>query len=76
MTAIAVGGAAVWIYLVAGRYGTPFVVAKKVGLGGVVFLLGRFVVVAVHEIAHGLTVSSFFRRECPRGTAPPQCSRG
>jgi len=62
VTAIAVGGAAVWIYLVAGRYGTPFVVAKKVGLGGVVFLLGRFVVVAVHEIAHGLTVSSFGRR--------------
>jgi putative peptide zinc metalloprotease protein len=62
LTAIAVGGAAVWIYLVASRYGTPFVVAKKVGLGGVVFLLGRFVVVAVHEIAHGLTVSSFGRR--------------
>ena len=62
MTAIAVGGMAVWIYLVAGRYGTPFVVAKKVGLGGLVFLLGRFVVVAFHEVAHGLTVSSFGRR--------------
>jgi putative peptide zinc metalloprotease protein len=62
LSAIAVGGAAVWIYLVAGRYGTPFVVAKRVGLGGIVFLLGRFVVVAVHEIAHGLTVSSFGRR--------------
>ena len=34
---------------------TPFVVASKVGLGGLVFLLGRFVVVAVHELAHGLT---------------------
>jgi putative peptide zinc metalloprotease protein len=62
LTAVAVGGAAVWIYLVAGRYGTPFVVAKRVGLGGIVFLLGRFVVVAVHELAHGLTVSSFGRR--------------
>jgi putative peptide zinc metalloprotease protein len=62
MTVLAVGGMAVWIYLVAGRYGTPFVVAKKVGLGGLVFMLGRFVVVAFHEVAHGLTVSSFGRR--------------
>jgi putative peptide zinc metalloprotease protein len=62
LSAVAVGGAAVWIYLVVGRYGTPFVVAKKVGLGGLVFLLGRFVVVAFHEVAHGLTVSSFGRR--------------
>ena len=62
LAAVAVGGAASWVYLVVGRYGTPFVVAKKVGLGGLVFLLGRFVVVAVHEVAHGLTVSSFGRR--------------
>ena len=62
LTTIAVGGMAVWIYLVVGRYGTPFVVANKVGLGGLVFLFGRFVVVAFHEIAHGMTVSSFGRR--------------
>lgn len=55
-------GLATWIYLVAGRYGTPFVVAKKIGLGGLVFMLGRFVMVAFHELAHGLTVASFGRR--------------
>jgi putative peptide zinc metalloprotease protein len=59
---VAVGGLATWIYLVAGRYGTPFVVARKIGLGGLVFLLGRFVMVAFHELAHGLTVASFGRR--------------
>jgi putative peptide zinc metalloprotease protein len=62
LTAIALAGAATWVYLVVGRYGTPFVVASKVGLGGLVFLLGRFVVVAFHEMAHGLTVASFGRR--------------
>jgi Zn-dependent protease len=47
---------------VANRYGTPFVVAKKIGLGGLVFLLGRFAVVAVHELAHGLAMASYGRR--------------
>jgi pSer/pThr/pTyr-binding forkhead associated (FHA) protein/Zn-dependent protease len=55
-------GLAVFPYLVVGRYGTPFVVAQKIGIGGLVFLLGRFLVVAVHETAHGLTMSSFGRR--------------
>ena len=49
-------------YLIAGRYGTPFVVAEKIGLGGLVFLAGRFVVVAVHETAHGLAMASFGRK--------------
>ena len=49
-------------YLVAGRYGTPFVVASKIGLGGLVFLVGRFAVVAMHELAHGLTMASYGRR--------------
>ncbi len=62
LTAIALAGAGTWVYLVVGRYGTPFVVARKVGVGGLVFLLGRFVVVAFHEMAHGLTVASFGRR--------------
>ena len=42
---LAAAGVGVFAYLVAGRYGTPFVVAKKIGLGGLVFLLGRFAVV-------------------------------
>ncbi|MBE2319155.1 FHA domain-containing protein [Solirubrobacter sp. CPCC 204708] len=55
-------GLGAFIYLIAGRYGTPFVVASKIGWGGLVFLLGRFAVVGVHELAHGLTMASFGRR--------------
>jgi putative peptide zinc metalloprotease protein len=50
------------VYLIAGRYGTPFVVARKLGLGGLVFLLGRFFLVSLHELAHGLTMASYGRR--------------
>jgi putative peptide zinc metalloprotease protein len=59
---LAVLGIGVFAYLVGGRYGTPFVVSDKIGVGGLVFLLGRFLVVAVHELAHGLTMASFGRR--------------
>jgi Zn-dependent protease len=55
-------GIVVFALLIALRYGTPFVVARKIGLGGLVFLLGRFAFVAVHETAHGLTMASFGRR--------------
>ena len=37
---LAVVGLGVFAYLIAGRYGTPFVVASKIGLGGLVFLAG------------------------------------
>jgi putative peptide zinc metalloprotease protein len=60
--ALIVAGVGVFVYLIAERYGTPFVVASKIGLGGLVFLLGRFAVVTVHEAAHGLTMASFGRR--------------
>jgi putative peptide zinc metalloprotease protein len=59
---IAFVGAAAFAYLVFGRYGTPFVVASKVGFGGLVFLFGRFVVVAFHELAHGLLLTAYGRR--------------
>jgi putative peptide zinc metalloprotease protein len=59
---LCVAGVGVFAALIALRYGTPFVVASKLGLGGLVFLLGRFAVVAVHETAHGLAMSSFGRR--------------
>jgi putative peptide zinc metalloprotease protein len=62
MALVGVVGLGVWFYMVAARYGTPFVVAKKVGVGGLVFMVGRFVMVAFHELAHGLTVASFGRR--------------
>lgn len=60
--AVALVGATAFAWLVFGRYGTPFVVAKKVGLGGLVFLIGRFVVVAFHELAHGLLLTAYGRR--------------
>jgi pSer/pThr/pTyr-binding forkhead associated (FHA) protein/Zn-dependent protease len=57
-----VAGLGVSVYLIAGRYGTPFVVADKIGLGGLVFLCGRLLVVAIHECAHGLAMASFGRK--------------
>ena len=62
LAVLIVTGIATFIALIVGRYGTPFVVASKFGWGGLVFLFGRFVVVAVHETAHGLTMASFGRR--------------
>ena len=61
IAALVLVGLAVFPYLVVARYGTPFVVANKIGIGGLVFLLGRFAVAAVHETAHGLTMASFGR---------------
>ena len=62
LAVLCVVGVGVFGALIALRYGTPFVVANKIGIGGLVFLLGRFAVVAVHETAHGLAMSSFGRR--------------
>ena len=62
LAALAAIGIGVFAYLIAGRYGTPFVVASKIGLGGLVFLAGRFIVVAIHETAHALAMASFGRR--------------
>ncbi len=59
---LCVAGLAAFAYLIIGRYGTPFVVSQRIGIGALVFLLGRFAVVAVHETAHGLTMASFGRR--------------
>ena len=59
---VTAAGIAAFAYLVGARYGTPFVVANKVALGGLVFFLGRLAVAAVHEAAHGLTMASFGRR--------------
>jgi len=59
--ALAVVGFGVWIALIVGRYGTPFVVAHRLVLGGLVFLVGRALLVAMHEIAHGLAMESVGR---------------
>jgi putative peptide zinc metalloprotease protein len=62
MSVLGVAGLLTFFYLIVRRYGTPFVVADRIGIGAFVFLLGRFLVVALHELAHGLVVSSFGRR--------------
>ena len=62
IVALAASGVATFTYLIARRYGTPFVVANKIGIGGLVFLAGRFMLVAVHETAHGLALASLGRR--------------
>ncbi len=61
MAVIAAAGLAAFIGLIVSRGGTPFVVADRIGIGGLVFLAGRFLVVAIHEVAHGLTMASFGR---------------
>jgi putative peptide zinc metalloprotease protein len=60
--ALAATGLLAFAYLVLGRYGTPFVVANRVGIGGVVFVVGRLAVAALHETAHGLAMASIGRR--------------
>ena len=59
---IAVVGLGVWIALIVGRYGTPFVVAERLVLGGLVFFAGRGLLVVLHELAHGLAMESVGRR--------------
>jgi putative peptide zinc metalloprotease protein len=59
----AVGGAGLMAFVVALATGTtaPFVVADRYWLGGVVFVLGRLLLVSAHELAHGLVLVSFGR---------------
>jgi putative peptide zinc metalloprotease protein len=62
LVALAVCGLAAFCYLVARRYGTPFVVASHVGAGAAVFVAGRLALVVLHELAHGLACASYGRR--------------
>lgn len=55
-------GLVVFSYLIGARYGTPFVVANRVLIGGAVFIVGRFLIVALHELAHGLALAHYGRR--------------
>ena len=59
---LVVAGLVAFPYLVVARYGTPFVVAHKVGVGALIFLVGRLAVVAAHESAHALAMASYGRR--------------
>jgi putative peptide zinc metalloprotease protein len=58
---LSLAGLVVFSYLVGARYGTPFVVAHRLILGGLVFLAGRFAIVMVHELAHGLSLAHYGR---------------
>jgi putative peptide zinc metalloprotease protein len=59
---LALVGVVTFSYLIGARYGTPLVVAHRLLLGGLVFIAGRFVLVAVHETAHGLALGHYGRR--------------
>ncbi len=61
LAAVAAAGLVAFVAVVVGRYGTPFVVARRVGLGALVFVAARFLLVVCHELAHGLTAESFGR---------------
>ena len=62
--ALGVAGLAVFVALVIGRYGTPFVVGHRhaLALGGVAFLAARAALVVAHELAHGLAMEAVGRR--------------
>jgi putative peptide zinc metalloprotease protein len=62
MAAIALAGPIALVVLLTGGLARPLVVADRVGLGGFVFLLGRGLVAAVHETAHGLALAACGRR--------------
>ena len=60
-------GLAAFFYVVVRGGQTPFVVDGRLGLGGLVFLVGRFAVAALHELAHALIVVSFGRHVSKAG---------
>ena len=64
---LSVAGVAVFAYLVGARYGTPLVVAHRLLLGGAVFCAGRFLIVMLHELAHGLALAHYGRRTTRAG---------
>lgn len=61
IAAVVACGFGAFVALIVGRYGTPFVVAERLVLGGLVFLAGRALLVVMHELAHGLALESIGR---------------
>jgi putative peptide zinc metalloprotease protein len=59
---LSLAGLVTFSYLIGARYGTPLVVAHRLLLGGLVFITGRFLLVAFHETAHGLALAHYGRR--------------
>jgi putative peptide zinc metalloprotease protein len=58
---LSLAGPAVFAYLVGAKFGTPFVVAHRLVLGGAVFIVGRFLIAMLHELAHGLALRHYGR---------------
>ncbi|MGN6869051.1 MAG: FHA domain-containing protein [Solirubrobacteraceae bacterium] len=59
---LSLAGLVTFSYLIGARYGTPLVVAHRLLLGGLVFIAGRSLLVALHETAHGLALAHYGRR--------------
>jgi putative peptide zinc metalloprotease protein len=59
---IAGAGLVAFVALVIEGGRTPFIVRGQLTLGVIAFLVGRFLVVALHEWAHGLLVAAMGRR--------------
>ena len=59
---LGLAGFGAFAYIVGARYGTPFVVANRLVIGGAVFVAGRLVIAAFHELAHGLALAHYGRR--------------
>jgi putative peptide zinc metalloprotease protein len=58
---LSLAGIVVFSYLIGARYGTPLVVAHRLVLGSAVFIIGRFLIVVIHELAHGLALRHYGR---------------
>jgi putative peptide zinc metalloprotease protein len=67
MALFALAGFGAFAYIVGARFGTPFVVANRLAIGGAVFVAGRFALVAIHELAHGLALAHYNRRAARGG---------
>ena len=61
LTLLSLAGLVTFSYLIGARYGTPLVVAHRLLLGGLVFIAGRFLLVALHETAHGMALAHYGR---------------
>ena len=61
LATVALVGLVAFVSLIAGGGGTPLVVARRVGIGAIVFVAGRFALALCHEFAHGLCAESFGR---------------
>jgi putative peptide zinc metalloprotease protein len=64
---LSLAGLVVFSYLVGARYGTPLLVAGRPLVGAAVFIAGRFGLVVVHEVAHGLALAHYGRKTSRAG---------